>query len=91
MISVDIFAQPYYIYNNRTPRTSPRKCDVTQGRHYFMAELKPLITYKQQVEKLHGKGCQVSDISFYEQVLSQINYYRLSATKKSYKVVKFGG
>jgi len=44
-----------------------------------MIELKPPLTIKQQIEKLREKGCTVKDISFCEQVLSQINYYRLSA------------
>jgi len=44
-----------------------------------MIELKPPLTYKQQIEKLREKGCYVKDASFCEQILSQINYYRLSA------------
>ena len=44
-----------------------------------MIELKPPLTYKQQIDKLRDRGCQVKDPAFCEQVLSQINYYRLSA------------
>ena len=44
-----------------------------------MAQLKPPITYDQQIEKLRSRGCQVTDPPFCVKVLSQINYYRLSA------------
>jgi len=44
-----------------------------------MAQLKPPTTYDQQIEKLRSRGCQVTDVSFCTKVLSQINYYRLSA------------
>jgi len=44
-----------------------------------MAELKPPITYEQQIEKLRSRGCRVTDDSFCAEVLSRINYYRLSA------------
>ena len=44
-----------------------------------MAQLKPPTTYNQQIEKLRSRGCQVTDVSFCSKVLSQINYYRLSA------------
>jgi abortive infection bacteriophage resistance protein len=44
-----------------------------------MAQLKPPTTYNQQLEKLRSRGCQFSDISLCETILSRINYYRLSA------------
>ena len=44
-----------------------------------MAQLKPPTTYNQQIEKLRSRGCQVADVSFCTKILSQINYYRLSA------------
>ena len=44
-----------------------------------MIQLKPPIPYCQQIEKLRSKGCQVTDEAFCTQVLSRINYYRLSA------------
>jgi abortive infection bacteriophage resistance protein len=44
-----------------------------------MIELKPPITYTQQIEKLRSRGCLVTDDSFCANVLSQVNYYRLSA------------
>ena len=42
-------------------------------------QLKPPITYDEQIEKLRSKGCRVTDTSFCTQVLSRVNYYRLSA------------
>jgi len=45
----------------------------------LMTGLKPPLTNKQQIERLREKGCNVKDISFCEQILSEINYYRLSA------------
>ena len=68
-----------YIYGNRTPRTSPRECDVSQGRHFFVIQLKSATTYKQQVEKLRSRGCIISDEPFCIRALSHINYYRLTA------------
>ena len=44
-----------------------------------MLPLKQPTTYNQQIEKLRSRGCQVSDVPFCTKVLSQINYYRLSA------------
>jgi abortive infection bacteriophage resistance protein len=44
-----------------------------------MLPLKQPITYDQQVEKLRSRGCQVTGVPFCTKVLSQINYYRLSA------------
>jgi abortive infection bacteriophage resistance protein len=44
-----------------------------------MAQLKPPTTYSQQREKLCSRGCLISDIPLCENILSRINYYRLSA------------
>ena len=44
-----------------------------------MAQVKSPTTYKEQVEKLRSRGCIITDESFCLKVLSQINYYRLSA------------
>jgi len=44
-----------------------------------MLPLKQPTTYEQQIEKLRLRGCQVTDVSFCTKVLSQVNYYRLSA------------
>jgi abortive infection bacteriophage resistance protein len=44
-----------------------------------MVKLKLPTTYNQQLEKLRSRGCQVSDIPVCEEILSRINYYRLSA------------
>jgi abortive infection bacteriophage resistance protein len=44
-----------------------------------MAQLKLPTTYNQQLEKLRSRGCHISDISLCEEILSRINYYRLSA------------
>ncbi|MCL2411631.1 MAG: Abi family protein [Treponema sp.] len=44
-----------------------------------MIVLKPPTTYEQQVEMLRVRGCLIEDTSFCIEVLSQINYYRLSA------------
>jgi len=44
-----------------------------------MDKLKPPITYEKQIEKLRSRGCLINDISFCSDVLSRINYYRLSA------------
>jgi abortive infection bacteriophage resistance protein len=44
-----------------------------------MPKLKSPTTYNQQLEKLRSRGCQVSDIPLCEEILSRINYYRLSA------------
>jgi abortive infection bacteriophage resistance protein len=44
-----------------------------------MAPLKVSTTYDQQIEKLRKRGCQIPDASFCTQILSQVNYYRLSA------------
>jgi abortive infection bacteriophage resistance protein len=44
-----------------------------------MAQLKPPTAYSQQLEKLRSRGCHISDIPRCEEILSRINYYRLSA------------
>jgi abortive infection bacteriophage resistance protein len=44
-----------------------------------MLPLKQPTTYNQQIKKLRSRGCQVTDVPFCTKVLSQINYYRLSA------------
>jgi abortive infection bacteriophage resistance protein len=44
-----------------------------------MAQLKKPTTYTEQLEKLRNRGCQITDAAFCEKILSQINYYRLSA------------
>jgi abortive infection bacteriophage resistance protein len=44
-----------------------------------MKPLKPPITYNQQIEKLRSRGCVIDDVAFCTQVLTKINYYRLSA------------
>jgi abortive infection bacteriophage resistance protein len=44
-----------------------------------MLPLKQPTTYEQQIEKLRSRGCQVTDVPFCTKVLSQVNYYRLSA------------
>ena len=44
-----------------------------------MAQLKPPTTYNQQVKKLRSRGCIITDEPFCVKVLSQINYYRLTA------------
>ena len=44
-----------------------------------MPQIKPPITYEEQIEKLKTRGCIIEDTSFCTKVLSQINYYRLSA------------
>jgi abortive infection bacteriophage resistance protein len=44
-----------------------------------MTQLKPPTTYIQQVQKLRSRGCIISDEPFCIKVLSQINYYRLTA------------
>jgi abortive infection bacteriophage resistance protein len=44
-----------------------------------MAQLKPPTTYYQQIEKLRSRGCIITDEPLCIKVLSQINYYRLTA------------
>jgi abortive infection bacteriophage resistance protein len=44
-----------------------------------MAQLKPPTTYNQQIEKLRSRGCIITDEPLCLKVLSQINYYRLTA------------
>lgn len=42
-------------------------------------DVKPPSTYKQQVDKLISRGCEIEDRSFAEEILRRINYYRLTA------------
>jgi abortive infection bacteriophage resistance protein len=42
-------------------------------------QVKLPLTYKQQLEKLRTRGCLISDSTFCERILEQVNYYRLSA------------
>jgi abortive infection bacteriophage resistance protein len=44
-----------------------------------MVQLKPPTTYYQQMEKLRSRGCIITNESLCIKVLSQINYYRLTA------------
>jgi len=44
-----------------------------------MIQLKPPTTYSQQVQKMRSRGCIITDEPFCIKVLSQINYYRLTA------------
>jgi len=44
-----------------------------------MAQLKPPTTYSQQAEILRSRGCTIADEPFCIKVLSQVNYYRLTA------------
>jgi abortive infection bacteriophage resistance protein len=44
-----------------------------------MPKLKPPTTYKEQLEKLSLRGCRIPNIDACENILSRINYYRLSA------------
>jgi abortive infection bacteriophage resistance protein len=53
---------------------------VSQGRHFLYGPAKTTNhTYAQQIEKLRSRGCQVTDVPFCAKILSQVNYYRLSA------------
>ncbi len=42
-------------------------------------EIKKATTYKEQVELLKNRGCEIADEEFAKEKLSEINYYRLSA------------
>ncbi|MCL2831850.1 MAG: Abi family protein [Treponema sp.] len=44
-----------------------------------MATIKPPTTYKQQIEKLRLRGCIIADESQAIEILSKVNYYRLTA------------
>ena len=44
-----------------------------------MMPVKPPITYEDQVKKLRSRGCVIEDESEAIQILSKVNYYRLSA------------
>ncbi|MCL1911873.1 MAG: hypothetical protein FWG13_06685, partial [Leptospirales bacterium] len=41
--------------------------------------IKPSTTYQQQLEKLRSRGCIIRDEDYAIDVLSKINYYRLTA------------
>jgi abortive infection bacteriophage resistance protein len=49
------------------------------GGHFFMVKIKEPTTYKQQIEILRSKGCVIQDEAYAEEILSKINYYRLTA------------
>jgi len=51
--------------------------------------VKPPTTYKEQIEKLRSRDCIIDDESEAIQILSYVNYYRLSAYFLSFK--KFDG
>ena len=44
-----------------------------------MAVIKPPTTYRQQLEKLRSRGCIIKDETRAIDVLSKVNYYRLTA------------
>jgi abortive infection bacteriophage resistance protein len=44
-----------------------------------MATIKNQTTYEQQIEKLRSRGCIVQDEAFAKEILSNTNYYRLTA------------
>lgn len=48
-------------------------------------EVKPAITFDEQLEKLKNRGCIIGDENFAKRVLKQINYYRLTAYFLSFK------
>ena len=77
-VLLEIFAGITYNLSNRTPRTSQQMLMCPRG-DIFMIQLKPPVTYEQQIKKLSSRGCKIVDTSFCTKVLSQINYYRLSA------------
>jgi abortive infection bacteriophage resistance protein len=47
--------------------------------------VKPALTFEEQYQLLCKRGCRVEDRSFCETILSQVNYYRLSAYFLSFK------
>ncbi len=57
--------------------------DVSQGRHFFcfknMSEVKPHLSYDEQINRLCSKGCVINDTDFCKSVLENVGYYRLSA------------
>jgi abortive infection bacteriophage resistance protein len=52
---------------------------VAQGRRFFMNDIKPFLSYEEQVGRLVFHGCKVEDAEVACLALSQINYYRFSA------------
>jgi abortive infection bacteriophage resistance protein len=44
-----------------------------------MVNIKKPTTYKQQIEILRSRGCVIQDEAQAEEILSKINYYRLTA------------
>jgi len=44
-----------------------------------MAVIKPPTTYKKQIEKLRSRGCIIQDENHAVDILSKVNYYRLTA------------
>ena len=44
-----------------------------------MATIKPPTTYNQQIEKLRSRGCIIADEAQAVEILSKVNYYRLTA------------
>jgi len=49
------------------------------GRFFMVATIKPPITYEQQIDKLRSRGCIIKDENHAIDILSKVNYYRLSA------------
>ncbi len=44
-----------------------------------MTLIKPPTTYKQQIEKLRLRGCIIEDEAHAIDILTKVNYYRLTA------------
>jgi len=44
-----------------------------------MKQIKPFLSFDDQIERLRTHGCNVEDSSFAQTILSRINYYRFSA------------
>ena len=44
-----------------------------------MDQLKPPITFDEQVDKLRNRGCLINDMAFCKEVLAKTNYYRFTA------------
>jgi len=49
------------------------------GGRFFMKQIKPFLSFNDQIERLRTHGCNIEDSSFAQVVLSRINYYRFSA------------
>jgi len=58
-----------------------------RGDIVFMVQLKQPTTYNQQIEKLRLRGCLIPDEPFCAKILSQVNYYRLTAYFLPFKQV----